>query len=79
LQGCDVNLRNNEGWSAIFHGVKAGNPATVRHLLASGADVHAPDAAGFTVVNRADEFHAVTLAELISAEGPGVGIVAIYS
>lgn len=55
LVGVDVNLRDNEGWSALTHAVDKGNFKAVVALIERGADVNVIDNKGLSLFQHARE------------------------
>ena len=49
----DVNLRSNDGMTALMFAASSGTPEVVRALIAGGADVNAQNNAGETALSLA--------------------------
>ena len=49
-RGADVNIRGENGWTALIWAARAGNIEIVKYLLSKGADPHIKSSGGQTVV-----------------------------
>ena len=66
--GCPVDVRSDEGATALMNAVQAGSDEAVAWLLARGADADARDLRGFTALHRAAELgHAACAVHLLDA------------
>ena len=53
--GADVNIKNNENYTALMYGAKEGNVNIVKMMIGSGADVNTTNIHGSTPLTIAAE------------------------
>ena len=70
--GADVNVKDNNGTTALMYAVYYGNTEIVKTLIAAGADVNAKDNNGFTtLISAANEGNT----EIVRAKYGEIGVV----
>jgi 26S proteasome non-ATPase regulatory subunit 10 len=68
-RGADVNLKSEEGRTALVYAVGLGNKAVIKNLVAHGADVNLEDGYGKTPLMIAQEANNETLIRLLRKAG----------
>ena len=53
--GCDLNIQDKGGWTALWHAVSDANENIVRCLVTAGADATVTDQDGCTVIEEAKQ------------------------
>jgi len=70
-QGADIELGNDEGWTALFEAANKGHVETVRLLLKQGALPTALDSSGLSPADYARDHGYQQIVELLeSAKAP---------
>jgi ankyrin repeat protein len=65
-KGVDVNVKDNEGWTALMDAAGKGHVACVRMLLDAGADVNAKTDYGYTAMYWATGYGRVNVIHELS-------------
>jgi hypothetical protein len=76
-RGCPVDVRSDEGATALMNAVQDRSLHHVRLLVERGADVNAADARGFTSLHRAAEMGELAIAKLLVERGARTDVVAM--
>ena len=70
--GVDVNTKDKEGWSPLYHAALYGYYETVELLISSGADLNSLDEDGFTPLHKAAGQNHWEIVELLISNGAEV-------
>ena len=63
--GCDVNIKDEDGWTALWHAYSNSDEELMTLLLKSGADKDSPDSDGKTLLEDAKENEDDEIVELL--------------
>ncbi|MFH1038870.1 MAG: ankyrin repeat domain-containing protein [PVC group bacterium] len=72
--GGDVNVRDDEGWTPIYHALQNNHAAVVEALLENGADLNVRDPNGQTPLSLAVVYSGIETVELMIAAGAAVNV-----
>ena len=71
---CDINARDEIGWCALHRAAVHGQVASLRCLVANGADLNAVDDNGETVMHGAAYKHFPDVVELVYEAGADIAV-----
>jgi len=72
--GCDVNVRDEDGWSALHHAVYGRQISVLEALLRLGADINAAEQFGGTPLHWACEVEDAEAVQLLLRSGADVNL-----
>ena len=64
--GCDINMRDGGGWTALWHAVSDSNESHTRALVQGGGDIGITDSDGRSLVQEAMVNEADEIVEILS-------------
>lgn len=68
IEGADINMRDNDGWTALMSAARDNHLDVIQHLLTAGADIHVRDHDGETALMLAARWgHFEVVQQLLNA------------